>query len=92
MMENVEKIWELIHEYCRQTIHEFADMVGISYGVCQGILTKKKLYVCHIATKFVPQLLTNDQKQQWVNVCLELQEKANGDPTFISRIIMCDES
>jgi hypothetical protein len=45
-----------------------------------------------IATKFIPQLLTNDQKQRCINKCLELREKANKDPTCISRIIMGDES
>jgi hypothetical protein len=47
-----------------------------------------------ISAKFVPQLLTNDQNQWCVNMCLELLEKANEDPTFmsISRIIMGDES
>jgi hypothetical protein len=49
------------------------------------------LSMCHIAVKFVPRLLTNDQKRH-VNVCLELQEKANGDQTFICRIITDDES
>jgi hypothetical protein len=72
-------------------MHEFADTVGISYGVCQKIL-REILNTSRIAARFVPQLLTNDQKQQRVNVCLELQEKANEDPTFISRIIMDDES
>jgi hypothetical protein len=38
--ENVEKIWELIHEDCCRTIPELADVVGISYGVCQEILTE----------------------------------------------------
>jgi hypothetical protein len=45
-----------------------------------------------IAVKFVPRLLINDQKQRHVHVCLELHEKANKDPTFISRIITGDES
>jgi hypothetical protein len=47
-----------------------------------------------IAMEFVPRLLTNDQKQQPINVCLELREKANEDPTFtcISRIITGDVS
>jgi hypothetical protein len=40
MIENVIKIWELTHEDCRCTIHEFADTVGISFGVCQEILTE----------------------------------------------------
>jgi ribosomal protein S25 len=51
--ENVEKIRELIHEDRHRTIHELADTVGISYGVCQEILTEN-LNVCNIAMKFVP--------------------------------------
>jgi hypothetical protein len=37
-----------------------------------------------IAAKFVPWLLTNDQKQRHINVCLQLREKANEDPTFLN--------
>jgi hypothetical protein len=91
MTENVEIIWELIHKDHRWTIHDLADTIGIRYEVCQEILTEN-LNMCHIATKFVPRLLTNDQKQRSVNMCLELREKANGDLTFISRVITGDES
>jgi hypothetical protein len=91
MTENIEKIRELFHEDRRWTIHALADTIGISYGVCQEILTEN-LNMLHIATKFVPQLLTNDQKQRCVHVCLELREKPNEDPTLISRIITGDES
>jgi hypothetical protein len=62
MAENVEKIWELVHEDHRQTMHELTDTVGTSYGVCQEILAEN-LNMLHIAAKFVPWLLTNDQKQ-----------------------------
>jgi hypothetical protein len=89
--ENVEKFWELIHEDHCWAVHELADTVGISYGVCQEILTEN-LNVCCIATKFIPQLLTDNQKQRRVNACFELREKVNEDPYFISRIIMGDES
>jgi hypothetical protein len=65
--ENVGKIRELIHEDSHQTIHELSDTTGISYGVCQEILTEN-LNMCRIATKCVPQLLINDQKQRCVNV------------------------
>jgi hypothetical protein len=58
--KNVEKIRELIHKDCRQTIHELADTVGISYGVCLVVLTEN-LNMRHIAAKFVPLLLSNDQ-------------------------------
>jgi hypothetical protein len=48
--------------------------------------------MCHIAAKFIPQILTNDQKQRPINMCLELWEKANEDSTFICRIITGDKS
>jgi hypothetical protein len=65
--------------------------VGINYGVCQEILTEN-LHMRRIVAKFIPRLSTNDHKQRHLNVCLELREKPNEDPTFISRIITGDES
>jgi hypothetical protein len=56
----LKKIQELIHEECHQTIHELTDTAEISYGLCQEILTEN-LNMHHTATKFVPQLLINDQ-------------------------------
>jgi hypothetical protein len=44
----------------RRTIHELADTVGISYGVCQEILIEN-LNMRRIAAKFAPRLLTNDK-------------------------------
>jgi hypothetical protein len=69
--ENVDKFRELICEDHRRTIHVFADTAGINYGVFQEILTENLNTHC-TAAKFVPQLLTNDQKQRHVNVFLEL--------------------
>jgi hypothetical protein len=59
--ENVEIIGELIHEDRCRTIRELADTVGISYGVCQEIITEN-LNMRRIAAKFVPRVFTNDQK------------------------------
>jgi hypothetical protein len=50
---NVEKIQDLIHKGHRRTIHELADTVGISYGVCQEVSTEN-VNMCRIAAKFVP--------------------------------------
>jgi hypothetical protein len=85
------KFWELIHkDHCRTT-HEVAYITGISHGVCQEILTEN-LNMQHIATKFVPRILTNDKKQWCVNMCLQLCKKANKDPAFISSTITDDRS
>jgi hypothetical protein len=59
----LKKFENSIHEDRRRTIHELADNDGINYGICQEILIEN-LNKRRIATKFVPRLLTNDQKQR----------------------------
>jgi len=44
-----------------------------------------------VAAKFVPRILTADQKQQRV-VCTELHQLTSDDETFLSRVITGDES
>ena len=45
-----------------------------------------------VAAKFVPRILTADQKQQHINVCTELHQLTCDDETFLSRVITGDES
>jgi hypothetical protein len=45
-----------------------------------------------VAAKFVPRILTADQKQRHVNVCKELCYITSNDATFLSRFITGDES
>jgi hypothetical protein len=45
-----------------------------------------------VADKFVPRILTAEQKQQRVDVCTELRQLASDDETFLSRVITGDES
>ena len=67
------------------------DEVGICYGTCHRVLTKK-LGMHHVAAKFVPRILTADHKQQRVNFCTELRQLSSDDETFLSRVITSDES
>jgi histone-lysine N-methyltransferase SETMAR len=45
-----------------------------------------------IAAKFVPRLLSNDQKEHRIALCSELKEQTENDPNFISTIMTGDES
>jgi hypothetical protein len=45
-----------------------------------------------IAAKFVPRLLTDDQKQHRLEVCMELKEQVRSDPDFLSKVVTGDES
>jgi DNA-binding Lrp family transcriptional regulator len=61
----------LILQNRRLTIREIAEDVGISFGSCQTILTEK-LKMHRVAAKFVPRVLTEDQKANRVNISQEL--------------------
>jgi hypothetical protein len=75
--ENVAKVRETIREDQRCTIHDVCNIVGLSYGTCQRILSDE-LNMRRIAAKFVPKLLSNDQKEHRIAVCTELKEQAEG--------------
>jgi transposase len=60
--ETVTLILERVHEDGHWTIHNIAE-VGIFYGTCQWILMKE-LGMHHVTPKFVPGILTADQKQR----------------------------
>jgi formaldehyde-activating enzyme involved in methanogenesis len=64
----VAKPQQLIREDRHRTIQDLADKMGIFYGTCQQILTAE-LVMHSVAAKFVPRILTADQKQQCFNVC-----------------------
>ena len=88
--ETVARIQEFVRQDWRQTIHDTAEEVGIGYGTCR-VLTEE-LGMHRVTAKFVPRILTADQKQQGVNFCTELRQLASDDETFLSRVITGDES
>jgi len=73
------------------TIHDLCAEVGIGYGSCQRILTEQ-LNMHRIAAKFVPRVLTQDQKDTRVAICQELKETVINDPTLLLNVITGDES
>ena len=67
---NVETIWRLVHDDRRRTIKDIAAVINVSYGTVQTILTCD-LNMHHVAAKFVPMLLTPEQKEHRVAICQE---------------------
>jgi len=63
----------------------------IGYGSCQRILTEQ-LNMHRIAAKFVPRVLTQDQKHSRVAIWQELKETVINDPTLLLNVITDDES
>jgi hypothetical protein len=89
--DNVAKVREVIHSNRRLPVREVAEEVSISKTVCHEILTEN-LGMNRIAAKFVPRLLTEDQKQNRDDVSQELLDRANDDDNFLKNIITGDET
>jgi len=65
--------------------------VSTSKTVCHEILNEN-LGMHRIAAKFVPRLLTDDQKQNRVDASQELLHRVNGDDNFLKNITTGDET
>ena len=48
--------------------------------------------MCRISAKFVPRLLTDDQKENRVEISQKLLANANGNENFLKNIITGDET
>jgi hypothetical protein len=59
--ENIAKVREAILADRRRTIHNVCEIVGLSYGTVQRILSDD-MNMRRIAAKFVPRLLSNDRR------------------------------
>ena len=88
---HIDAVRHLILQNCRLTIREIAEDVGISFGSRQAILTEK-LYMQRVVAKFVPRVLTEDQKTNRVNISQEQLDRVSVDENFLKTIVTGDET
>jgi transposase len=87
----IENVRQLIQCDRRMTIVELAQEIGISIGAIHAILSDD-LKMRRVSAKFVPRQLTTDQKECRMMLAGDLFEKSTQDPTFLTKIVMGDES
>ncbi|KAL4148085.1 hypothetical protein QTP88_002389 [Uroleucon formosanum] len=75
----------------RLTAREVANEVGISIGTCHSILSDA-LGMKRVSAKLVPKLLTEEQMEHRIEMCLDLKNRVSNDPSFIKSIITSDET
>jgi len=63
--EKLEKVRSAINADCRQTIDVISEITGLSWSSCQRMLGEDLNMKC-VSSKFVPRLLTEDQKKTMV--------------------------
>jgi len=88
---HIEKVRSVICENRHLTIREVSEEVGICKSSCHTILTEK-LKMHRVAAKFVPCLLTEEQKQNRISVSQELLDRSNTHENFLKNVITGDET
>ena len=89
--EVIEKVCQLVLEDHRLTGWEIVAYVGISTGSVHSILIVD-LHLRRVSTKFVPKLLTKQQKEIYKEIAQDMLNCANHDPEFLKTIITGDET
>ena len=87
----IERVRQIIREDRRRNIYEVSMLVGISHRTCHKILTEH-LKMRRVESKFVLRIVSVDQKQQRLGVCLGLKQNAANDSSFLSNVITGDET
>ena len=89
--EVIDQVREKVLEDHCFTVQEIVAEVGISTGSVHSILTEG-LSLRRMSAKFVPKLLTEQQKEFRKEISEDMLDLANHDPELIKAIIIGDET
>jgi hypothetical protein len=89
--DHVERVRDVIRRNRHLTVREVADEVGIGIESCHKIITEK-LQLRRVSAKFVPRLLTDDQRENRVEISQELLANGKGNENFLKNIITGDDA
>ena len=89
--EVIDQVREKMLEHRRLTEQEIIAEMGINTGSVPSILTED-LNLRRVSAKFVPKLLTEEQKELRKEISEDMLDLANHDPEFIKTIISGDET
>lgn len=79
-------IWKSENSW-RSSIDHLCEALGLSSKTCKQFLTENP-GMHQITINFVPCLLKEDEKQNWVQMCTELKTCYGVDPNLIANIFM----
>ena len=69
------------------TIKKISGETGLGSGTVQKVLTDD-LNMRRVAAKFVPRLLTDDQKELRMHACNDFKEAFRNDQNFILKVVI----
>ncbi|XP_046976362.1 histone-lysine N-methyltransferase SETMAR-like [Vanessa cardui] len=90
--DNVKKVEDIVLADRRVTIRHVAEITGLSYGSIQRILANE-LHMNKVSARWVPRMLTDEQKNKRVDISRANLEKFQCDKDiFLLRFVTMDET
>jgi len=87
----IAKVRTVVRNNRKLTVRGIVDDCGISAGSCDAILTDD-LHTKRVCAKFVPRLLTDDQREQRQTIARDLFECSCEDVQFLKNTVTGYES
>lgn len=88
---NVNTIDAMLREDRRLSITKIAEIMKISYGSAEDIV-RNVLGYRKVAAKWVPRVISDEQKAHRVMACQQWKGRLQREPDFLDKVITCDES
>lgn len=89
--QNIIRVQTAIDSDRRMTTRELENMLSLPHSSIHDIL-KNHLGMSRVSARWVPKVLTEDQKRRRFQVCKQLLERLQEEPGFLDRIVTVDES
>lgn len=87
----IAEINDLIQNDRRIGIKRISDNVNLSYGTTQKIIHEDLEYR-KIAARWIPKVMTDEQKANRVTICQQWKRQLQRNPQFLNNVVTCDES
>ena len=88
---NIADVRSAVRENRRIIVRELSEDLHVSYGSVQSILTED-LGMRRVSAKFVPKLLSADEKENCLSAAQDLLDYAENDENFLKTVVTGDES
>ncbi len=89
--ENIQKIQDALSDDRRVTLEELSQKVDVKPTTLHTIM-KKDLQLSKLAPKFIPRILTPEQKRFRVELCQSNIQSLKEDPDLLKKVVTGDES
>jgi len=81
----IEKVGEIVRQNRRLSIREVAELISIDKETVRQLL-HNNFNMKKVCSKMVPRLLTPEQKEIRMNICVDILQNIENNPNFLENV------